>query len=100
LDSDVDSDELDVMSNVTVDDVDKYPKKDRKTQHYNFLSDHPQHETHHVTSNPKFLNNVPNFLGGSLPRRDRGDREYHCATMLALFKPWRKLEDLKDNDHS
>jgi len=100
LNSDVDSDELDVMSNVTVDDVDESPKKEKKTQYYHFLSDHPQHETHHVTSNPKCLNKVPNFLGGSLPRRDRGDREYYCATMLVLFKPWRKLEDLKDKDHS
>jgi hypothetical protein len=100
LNSDVESDELDVMSNVTVDEVDESPKKDKKTRYYHFLSDHPQHETHHVTSNPKHLNKVPNFLGGSLPRRDRGDREYYCATMLVLFKPWRKLEDLKDKDRS
>ena len=43
---------------------------------------------------------IPNFVGGSLPRRDRGDREYYCATMLTLFKPWRTGKDLKDKDYS
>ena len=43
---------------------------------------------------------VPNFIGGSLPRCDRGDREYYCATMLTLFKPWRSGEDLKSTEYS
>ncbi|KAL1684490.1 hypothetical protein GGG16DRAFT_34399, partial [Schizophyllum commune] len=38
---------------------------------------------------------IPNFVGGSLPRNDQGDREYYCATMLTLFMPWRKGTDLK-----
>ena len=100
IDSDVESDELDVMSNTTCDDAEESLETRKKVQYYQFLSDHPQFETHHITSNPKHLDRVPNFLGGSLPRCDRGDREYYCATMLVLFKPWRKLEDLKDKDHS
>jgi hypothetical protein len=43
---------------------------------------------------------VPNFAGGSLPRCDHGDREYYCATMLTLFKPWRSGKDLKDEQYS
>src|ERR1700729_1894353 len=36
-------------------------------------------KTHQVSiSKPKNL--TPNFAGGSLPRCDRGDREYYCAT--------------------
>ena len=38
---------------------------------------------------------IPNFIGATLPRRDQGDRNYYCLTMLALFKPWRKGTDLK-----
>ncbi|HXP51396.1 MAG TPA: AAA family ATPase, partial [Bacteroidia bacterium] len=43
---------------------------------------------------------VPNFVGGSLPRRDRGDRDYYCTTMLTLFKPWRTGKDLKNLNQS
>jgi hypothetical protein len=38
---------------------------------------------------------VPNFIGGAVPRSDRGDREYYCSTMLAFFRPWRTGKDLK-----
>ncbi|OJT15226.1 hypothetical protein TRAPUB_8204, partial [Trametes pubescens] len=38
---------------------------------------------------------VPNFIGGSLPRRDAGNREQYCMTMLTLFKPWRTGQDLR-----
>jgi len=43
---------------------------------------------------------VPNFIGGALPRSDRGDREYYCSTMLTFFKPWRTGKDLKLEDQS
>jgi hypothetical protein len=58
------------------------------------------YKTHHTTFNEKHSNVVPNFIGGSLPRCDRDDREYYCATMLTLFKPWRSGEDMKSKDHS
>ena len=97
-DSDDEKDELDVIS--AGDDNDTIQRERRSLQYYYFLDNHPQRESHYVTSNPKCLNKVPNFLGGSLPRCDRGDREYYCATMLAMFKPWRKREDLKNDNHS
>jgi hypothetical protein len=43
---------------------------------------------------------VPNFIGGAIPRSDRGDREYYCSTMLAFFKPWRTGKDLKLEDEN
>ena len=98
-DSDDEKDELDVMS--AGDDSDTMQRDRRRSlQYYYFLDNHPQRESHYVTSNPKCSNKVPTFLGGTLPRCDRGDREYYCATMLAMFKPWRKREDLKKDDHS
>jgi hypothetical protein len=63
-----------------------------------FLKDHPLYDTHIVNYNTNRITIVPNFVGGSLPRRDSGDREYYCATMLTLFKPWRNGKDLKDED--
>ncbi|KDR67901.1 hypothetical protein GALMADRAFT_42495, partial [Galerina marginata CBS 339.88] len=65
-----------------------------------FLKDHPLYKTHKVQFDERKKNTVPNFVGGSLPRCDRGDREYYCATMLTLFKPWRSGNDLKDKDYS
>jgi len=43
---------------------------------------------------------VPNFTGATLPRRDKGDREYYCCAMLTLFKPWRTGSDLKSTTAS
>ncbi|KAK0442207.1 hypothetical protein EV421DRAFT_1710929, partial [Armillaria borealis] len=48
---------------------------------YNFSRDHPLHESHHVRMSPDKDKKVPNFVGGMLPRKDRGDREYYCASM-------------------
>ncbi|KAK0197646.1 hypothetical protein F5146DRAFT_920688 [Armillaria mellea] len=63
---------------------------------YMFLSDHPLAESHHVAFRPESDRYVPNFVGSLLPRRDVGDREFYCSTMLALFKPWRSGLSLKD----
>jgi hypothetical protein len=43
---------------------------------------------------------VPNFVGGTIPRSDCGDREYYYSTMLAFFKPWRTGKDLKLEDQN
>ncbi|KAJ6549429.1 hypothetical protein DFH09DRAFT_926166, partial [Mycena vulgaris] len=62
-----------------------------------FSSDHPLYLTHYSRidkTNVDWM--VPNFVGGSLPRRDAGDREYYCCTMLTLFKPWRSGIELKE----
>ena len=60
-----------------------------------FLENHPQYQTHHVHCVKDTDKIIPNFMNGSLPRRDHGDQEYYCLTMLVLFKPWRSGNDLK-----
>lgn len=62
-----------------------------------FMEGHPQRETHQpsLLTTEEYSNRVPNFIGGSLPRRDKGDAEFYAATMLTLFKPWRSGTDLK-----
>jgi hypothetical protein len=50
-------------------------------------NDHPLWQTHATHLAADNENNVPNFIGGTLPRRDQGDRDYYCSTMLVLFKP-------------
>src|SRR6202041_2372033 len=62
---------------------------------YHFLQDHPLHHSHHVTLLNDMHEWVPNFIGGAIPRSDRGDREYYCSTMLTFFKPWHTGKDLK-----
>ena len=61
----------------------------KATTMYAFLKDHPLCKTHKVKFDKQKKNTVPNFVGGPLPICDQGDREYYCATMLTLFKPWR-----------
>src|SRR6202044_3833389 len=72
-------------------------KKEETQGKFPFLQNHLLYETHQVSiSNSKSL--IPNFAGGSLPRCDRGDRDYYCATMLTLFKPWRHGKNLKEDN--
>jgi len=61
-----------------------------------FLTDHPLHDTHALRLMPENDKIIPNFIGATLPRRDQGDREFYCSTMLALFRPWRTGKDLKN----
>ena len=62
-----------------------------------FLPGHSQRNTHRVKCIPSRSNTfILNFIGGTLPRRDQGDFEYYCCTMLTLFKPWRNGKDLKN----
>ncbi|KAJ7180413.1 hypothetical protein C8R43DRAFT_1117711 [Mycena crocata] len=66
-----------------------------------FKFGHPQWETHYVRCDRRDLERVvPNFVGGSLPRMDQGNREFYCRTMLTLFHPWRKGTDLRKPDDS
>jgi len=61
-----------------------------------FTKEHPLYLRYEAHCDFKKLGNVvPNFVGGTLPRADQGDREYYCMTMLTLFKPWRNGLDLK-----
>jgi hypothetical protein len=74
----------------------KNDKLNNKTKNqYHFTKEHPLHETHAMRFVPDNMLRVPNFIGASLPRCDRGDREYYCCSMLTIFKPWRNGLDLK-----
>ena len=65
-----------------------------------YIDHHPQYQTHHVRCIKDTDRIIPNFMNGSLPRRDHGDQEYYCLTMLVLFKPWRSGKDLKKVNQS
>ena len=60
-----------------------------------FQPAHPQSDTHKVQMLTENSAVVPDFVGGPLPRRDKGNREDYCMTMLTLFKPWRTGLELK-----
>ncbi|KAF8573075.1 hypothetical protein K439DRAFT_1650069 [Ramaria rubella] len=40
-----------------------------------------------IDGNEITLNDMKFLNGGTIPRRDKGDHKYYCATMLTLFKP-------------
>ena len=67
-----------------------------------FIEGHPQRQTHQpkLLSKDEYVNRVPNFVGGILPRRDSGDFEFYATVMLTLFKPWRSGSDLKKSSQS
>ncbi|KAI0750577.1 hypothetical protein BC629DRAFT_1296487, partial [Irpex lacteus] len=65
-----------------------------------FLKQHPHHENYKVKLVEERFGHVPNFIGGLLPRRDKGNREDYCLTMLTFFKPWRSGLELKEADIS
>ncbi|KAF8577595.1 hypothetical protein K439DRAFT_1649053 [Ramaria rubella] len=65
-----------------------------------FLRGHPQRDSHRIVFLPDNKALVPNFVGGAIPRSDKGDHEYYCATMLTLFKPWRTGFDLKKHSQT
>src|SRR5882724_2266956 len=97
-DEEVDTDFESDSDNLECDQEEEKEKEEIQGK-YAFLQNHPLYETHHVSIS-KFKNLVPNFAGGSLPRCDRGDREYYCTIMLTLFKPWRHGKNLKEDDQS
>ena len=69
--------------------------KQKKSAYCSFHIKHPQAHTHEVCLLDETEGFVPNFIGGSLPRKDAGSREEYCMTMLTLFKPWRTGKDLR-----
>src|SRR5262245_5392954 len=71
------------------------PTVEQDEKWHSFISSHPQFATHQVTICSADKAKVPDFIGGTLPRSDKGDREYYCCVMLTLFKPWRTGKDLK-----
>ncbi|KAJ6464412.1 hypothetical protein C8R45DRAFT_840407, partial [Mycena sanguinolenta] len=86
-------------------DVDLPPEAGRELADelglYAYREGHPLWRTHYARCDRRYLDiTVPNFIGGSLPRKDQGDREIYCRTMLTLFKPWRDGLDLKMDGES
>lgn len=69
---------------------------------YLFRNGHPMQKTHAVFLVADNASYVLNWIGGVLPRYDKGDREFYCKVMLIFFKPqgWRRTSDLKDDDSS
>ncbi|EIW54150.1 uncharacterized protein TRAVEDRAFT_81705, partial [Trametes versicolor FP-101664 SS1] len=63
---------------------------------YRFLRGHPLHRTHVVRLVPEKERYVLNFVGGTLPRVDRGDLVTYHKTMMIFFSPtgWRSARDL------
>ncbi|KAJ7764348.1 hypothetical protein B0H16DRAFT_1310771, partial [Mycena metata] len=104
------SDEQDILScsdwDTDDDDETVYIKqakidKRRRIPNHPFLKDHPKFKTHCVACDFSKLDSViPNFIGGALPRADKGDRGFYCLTMLTMFKPWRSPAQLKSSDES
>lgn len=62
-----------------------------------YLSDHPHYSTRHCAVCQLDHNNLPNFIGPYFCKQDDDESsDLFFASMLMLFKPWRKLEeDLK-----
>ncbi|KAH9925079.1 hypothetical protein B0H21DRAFT_814747, partial [Amylocystis lapponica] len=79
-----------------VEEHDVHPAGDH-SRALSFLPEHPMHNSRAVFVLDRHQWFVLDFLGGRLPRRDKGDREVYCRTMLVIFRPggWRRGEDLK-----
>ncbi|KAF5354457.1 hypothetical protein D9758_012381 [Tetrapyrgos nigripes] len=65
---------------------------------YRFHPSHPLYSSHGIRLRKESDFHVANFLGANLPRRDEGDYQYYCSTMLTFFKPWRTGLDLRTSD--
>ncbi len=64
------------------------------------MDGHPLKDTHYLVVDSIDEYVVPNLVGETLPRKDKGDKEDYCATMLTLFRPWRSGLDLKQQGES
>lgn len=62
---------------------------------YFFDEDHPQLTTHWIRIKHHSKGLIPDFKPITIPRRDKGNYEDYCMSMLIFFKPWRTLDDLK-----
>ncbi|THU79270.1 hypothetical protein K435DRAFT_698199, partial [Dendrothele bispora CBS 962.96] len=75
-------------------------KKNLPRNIFPFVYGHPLADSHAVELSTEDKRSVPNFIGPGLPRRNKGDHEYYCMTMLVFFKPWRSGKDLKTINES
>ncbi|KAF7789846.1 hypothetical protein EIP86_000794 [Pleurotus ostreatoroseus] len=99
-----DAEEVEDNSNVdVVEEIDSMKNAHVTAQDagtYMFQQGHPQAKTHRVRIRTDSNGLVPDFKGATLPRRDRGNREDYCMTMLTMFKPWRTGHELKNVEDS
>ena len=67
-----------------------------------YLSNHRKHATHIRVSRSNNHPFLPNIIGPWVPRRDAEGtgKCYYYASMIALLKPWRTLEQLKAVDET
>ena len=92
------------MQNVHVDDT----EDNEESRHMSisegcgYLQNHPKKGTHTRVYRSETHNFLPNIVGSWLPRRDgeENTRPYYHASMLALLKPWRELEELKEDSET
>ncbi|KAK0224281.1 hypothetical protein IW262DRAFT_1268792, partial [Armillaria fumosa] len=69
---------LDFIDDADIDDDADADRKGRKKyQRFQFTELHPLADMHHVRVRPVSERHVPSFVGGMLPRKDKGDREYY-----------------------
>ena len=67
-----------------------------------YLSHHPKSGTYHRIPRVDNHNYLPNIVGPWFPRRDgeENTKSFYYASMLALLKPWRDLQNLKEEEES
>ncbi|KIJ28054.1 hypothetical protein M422DRAFT_84781, partial [Sphaerobolus stellatus SS14] len=99
-----DLDELQVGSDELDENDPQVPEElseaENTSAHLLFIAEHPHCDRYYVKKLPEAKWKVPNFLGGALPKQDEPDPLYYSLTMLTLFKPSRKGEDLKLHSQS
>lgn len=66
---------------------------------YKFLHEHPMHEEYFIVE--RHENEIPVIIGPSVPRmNDLTNRDLYAKIILLLFRPWRKLNNLRPNNTS
>ena len=81
----------DIISDETDDEdlswygISKKLKAKRKSNTFEFSKEHPQYKTHRIQMLSEEKERTPGFIGGILSRREKGDHEEYCRTMLTLF---------------
>ncbi|KAI0793100.1 hypothetical protein BC629DRAFT_1263928, partial [Irpex lacteus] len=98
--TDYDSDEENTSDQESSNDANQSNNDNDKSGDYHsfafFTKQHPQYDKYKVKLTEEHYASVPDFIGGMLPRQDKGNREDYCMTMLTFFKPWRTGLELKD----
>ena len=66
-----------------------------------YTEGHPKRDTHRRVFRSQKHNTLPHIAGPWFPRRDNtAVYHFYCACMLALLKPWRTSNDLKNGNIS